>query len=67
MACVIDECHYGRVTTQGDFVRANAVYVAAAASEGYITTWQVDVGYRNVWHPTVAGLLFLEERWADVA
>lgn len=51
-------------TTQSDFARANAQYVAIAASEGLIT---VAIGrncYSPHWHVTKKGLEYLEQRSA---
>ena len=44
-----------------DYARMRADVMAAAASEGLLTTWTLHEGYGRIWRPTAAGLLFLEE------
>ena len=46
-------------TTKSDFARENADLVAAAASEGFITTRIAEGQYNRVWHITPLGLSYL--------
>lgn len=58
---VILEARTKRFSVSGDFARANAAYVAMAASQQLITTKiHADV-YGREWVPTVLGLRFLSE------
>lgn len=57
---VVQSCHYGDVTVSSTYARLHSALVAAAASEGLITTWHHAKGYGRTWRATSTGLSFLE-------
>lgn len=61
MAFVIKTCWLSQVTTKSDFARAEATVIAAAASEGFLTTRIGEDKYTKFWLPTPVGLEFLSE------
>lgn len=60
---VILQAYTRPFSLQSDFARANAFYVAAAASLGYITTRTAPRGhaYGHLWRATREGLKHLEK------
>jgi hypothetical protein len=54
-------------TVQSDFARANAPYVAMAASLGLISTKVHNNIFSSEWRPTVKGLTWLDRKGIDVA
>lgn len=63
---VILEAYRRSFAVQSDFARAQASYVAAAASMGLISTKVHQNIYSGEWRPTVKGLTWLEKRGADI-
>jgi len=61
MAFVIKTCWLSQVTTKSDFARSEANAIAAAASEGFLTTRIGEDRYTRYWLPTPVGLEFLSE------
>lgn len=61
LASVIYTCWVAQVTTKSDFARTEANLIAAAASEGYLTTRIGLDRYSKLWLPTPVGLEFLSE------
>jgi hypothetical protein len=61
---VILEAYRRRFTVQSDYSRANAEYIAMAASIGLISTRLYGNVYSREWRPTVKGLLWLEDTFA---
>lgn len=57
---VVAEAYICGISVNGDFYRANAAAVAAAASMGFLTTRTVD-GYGRVYRPTLAGMAWVQE------
>lgn len=53
-------------SVQSDFARANAPYVAMAASLGLISTKVHNNVFSSEWRPTVKGLTWLDKRGVDV-
>jgi hypothetical protein len=60
MAQVIYLCWTMRVTTKSDTARTQADWIAASASEGYLTTRLGEDEYSRQWLPTPVGLEYLE-------
>jgi hypothetical protein len=58
---VIKKVWLEQVTTKSDFARTEADAIAAAASEGFITTRVGEDTYARTWLPTAIGLEVLEE------
>jgi hypothetical protein len=52
---VIKQSYISPFSIQSDYYRANALYVSAAASLGFITTICLDGDITNQWRPTVEG------------
>lgn len=61
MASVVMTCWLSQVTTKSDFARIEATVIAAAASEGFLTTRIGADRYSRLWLPTPVGLEFLAE------
>ena len=63
MLKVIEQAYAQPFSIQSNYARANAFFVASAASLGYITTKSSARGgtYGSLWRPTKAGLHFLEK------
>lgn len=53
-------------SVQSDFARANAAYVAMAASLGLISTKVHNNVFSSEWRPTVKGLNWLDRKGIDV-
>ena len=66
IAAVIMASWIGRITTKSDFARVEADAIAAAASEGYITTRIGQDEYSRLWLPTPVGLEYLSEVHPEV-
>ena len=54
------QAHLRGLALQSDFTRTNVALVAMAASMGLISTRIFGDLYGREWHPTVAGLEFIE-------
>lgn len=63
---VVLEAFKRSFTVQSDFARANASYVAMAASIGLISTKVHNNIFSSEWRPTVKGLTWLDKRGIDV-
>lgn len=61
IAFVIKTSWLNQVTTKSNFARENANAIAAAASEGFLTTRVGEDHYTRYWLPTPVGLEFLSE------
>jgi hypothetical protein len=61
IASVIKTCWLSQVTTKSDTARVEADLIAAAASEGFLTTRIGIDHYSRLWLPTPVGLEFLAE------
>jgi hypothetical protein len=55
------EAYKRSYSVQSDYARANAEYVAMAASIGYISTKVYGNVFSRDWRPTVKGLTWLEK------
>lgn len=61
MAEVVERAWMHTLTTKSDFAREYAPWVAACASEGFITNRIGSFTYTNQWLPTPVGLEWLQE------
>ena len=64
---VMVESYRKNFSLQSDFFRANAPYVAMAASLGYLTTRVYGDVYSSEWRPTSKGLRWLEKTFGKNA
>lgn len=63
---VVLEAFTRSFSVQSDFARANASYVAMAASLGLISTKVHNNIFSSEWRPTVKGLTWLDKQGVDV-
>lgn len=61
MANAVFACWMRLITTKSDYARTEADTIAAAASEGFLTTRIGPEKYSRLWLPTPVGLEFLAD------
>ena len=61
IAAIVKTCWLTQVTTKSDVARVDADIIAAAASEGFLTTRIGTDHYSRLWLPTPVGLEYLSE------
>ncbi|WP_339771456.1 hypothetical protein [uncultured Pseudosulfitobacter sp.] len=66
IAAIIKTCWLSQVTTKSDTARVEADIIAAAASEGLLTTRIGIDRYSRLWLPTPVGLEYLADVDEDV-
>lgn len=60
---IVYVAHVGGFTVSSDLARAEAGWVAMAATLGFITTREPDGSYGRTWFVTKAGLDYLDNYW----